>query len=99
MSPTPTPRLSVPAEYLPLYTYLVNRYANAVVLRLGEIEDLLGFPLPDLARDEAGWWSDADASGEASPQSRAWTQADRTAAPRLYARTVRFERRLEARTT
>ena len=37
-------------RYLLLYKYLENRYANMVVLTFAEIEDLLGFALPDQAR-------------------------------------------------
>ena len=38
-----------------LYTYLRDRYANRVVLTFAEIEDLLGFALPDPARLQRGW--------------------------------------------
>jgi hypothetical protein len=45
----------VPAPYLALHKYLDERYANTVVLTFGEIEDLLGFTLPDLARLQQDW--------------------------------------------
>ena len=83
---------AVPAEYRPLHKYLVDRFADVVVLRFDEIEALLGFVLPPSARVEKGWWSASDAVGTASAQSHAWTRADRTATPNLLARTVAFER-------
>src|SRR5687767_5653765 len=87
----PRPRRpSVPAEYLPLHKYLAGRFADTVVLRLTEIEDLLGSPLPAVARREQGWWTEAD-DAPAAP-SRAWTQASRTAKPNLLASIVVFER-------
>ena len=36
-----------------LYKYLSERYANRVVLTFSQIEDLLGFSLPDQARRQA----------------------------------------------
>jgi hypothetical protein len=37
-------------KYVSLYKYLDGRFADRVVLKFTEIEDLLGFALPDLAR-------------------------------------------------
>ena len=84
--------LAVPVEYLPLHKYLDNRYADTVVLTFGEIEDLLGSALPDVARLEKEWWANEGLDGPPSAQSLSWTQASRTAQPNLLARTVRFER-------
>lgn len=86
--------LPVPAEYRSLHRYLVERYADIVVLTFAEIEDLLGFVLPELARVQPAWWATAGAGGTSSDQSRAWTEANRTATPNLPARTVAFERAL-----
>lgn len=78
----------VPAEYLPLYTYLERRYASSVVLTFEQVEALLGFALPTPAYTEPDWWT-----GSAAPaHSEAWTGAARTATPNLVARIVRFER-------
>jgi hypothetical protein len=82
----------VPSEYLPLHKYLAGRYADTVVLTFADIEALLGFALPDLARLQAAWWSNEGADGSPSPQSGAWIHARRTARPRLGAATVTFER-------
>jgi hypothetical protein len=87
---TQQPAPAVPAEWLSLYTYLEHRYASTVVLTFAQVESLLGRALPDAARTERGWWTDA-----ASPLERcsdAWTQARRTATPNLLARTIVFER-------
>ena len=80
------------AHYAPLRKYLGTRFADTVVLKFGEIEDLLGIPLPEMARVQAGWWAPAVA-GDPSVQSRAWTESNRTAEPNLLARTVAFPRK------
>jgi hypothetical protein len=79
-------------EYELLYRYLRDRYANRVVLTFAEIEDLLGFSLPDLARIEFAWWDGGDFAGAPSTQSFAWTLAERTATVNLQAQSVVFER-------
>ena len=83
--------LSVAAPYAALHAYLKGRYADMVVLTFTEIEDLMGFALPDRARTNPDWWSN-DGDADPSAQSRTWTQASRTATPNLFARTVAFER-------
>jgi hypothetical protein len=80
------------SEYRSLHKYLHDRYADSVVLTFAEIEDLLGFPLPEVARVEQAWWANADPNSTPSPQSLSWTQAKRTARPKLLARVVVFER-------
>ena len=79
-------------KYRWLYEYLEKRYANTVVLTFGQVEDLLGFSLPDLARTDHEWWTIADISTAEARCSDAWTLASRTARPNLAARTVAFER-------
>ena len=78
--------------YQPLYVYLENRYATLVVLRLSEIEDILGFELPARARTDRAWWMVADTNTAAGAYADAWKAASRTAVPNLLARTVAFER-------
>ena len=82
------PTRAMAGPYVHLYEYLHRRFANTVVLTFGEIEDLLGFPLPDLARRRREWWTDADASSH----SDAWVLASRSALPNLPAQTVVFDR-------
>ena len=82
----------VPTEYRPLHKYLDARYADAVLLTFGQIEDLLGHPLPGQAYSEQAWWDNEDQSGTPSPQATAWVRAHRVATANLVARTVRFER-------
>jgi hypothetical protein len=79
-------------QYLLLYQYLENRYANTVVLTFAEIEDLLGFALPDQARLRQEWWTDAAITVTGRDHSDSWTLASRTAVPNLLAKTVAFER-------
>ena len=89
----PAPRLAaVSRPYLSLYRYLENRYADVTVLTFSQIEDLLGFALPQLARTHVGWWSTGAADADVPPQAAAWSVAGRTATPNLVAETVVFER-------
>jgi len=83
--------------YSSLHKYLVNRYADVIVLTFGQIEVLLGFTLPQLARTYQAWWTLGETNGEASRHSDAWTLAGRTATPNLQAKTVTFERTPTAR--
>ncbi len=76
-------------QYQRLREYLQERYANRVVLTFREIEDLLGFPLPEHARVDQAWWGGA---ARQSTQSESWTVAGRTATVNLLAQRVVFER-------
>ena len=91
----------MPTGYGSLEKYLKDRYADTIVLTFAQIEDLLGFALPDDARRQIAWWTGTDETGAPSDQSSSWAQANRTATPNLAARIVRFERaplkRAEAR--
>ena len=83
----------MPGKYKALYEYLENRYANTVVLTFAQIEDLLGFTLPDSARVHHEWWANNDPNDATPhPHARSWTLAHRTATPNLQAQTVVFER-------
>jgi hypothetical protein len=84
----PNPR--VPAEYLPLYTYLEHRHASITVLTFDQLEALLGRALPTSARTDLEWWTAAVVP--ADRHSHAWTAALRKATPNLLARNVTFER-------
>jgi hypothetical protein len=78
-------------EYRLLYKYLRDRFANRVVLTFGEIEDLLGFALPESARREERWWG-PDPITPRSTHADSWTRAHRTATVNLVAQSVLFER-------
>nr|AHZ45549.1 hypothetical protein [uncultured bacterium] len=79
-------------KYRFLYKYLEERYADTVVLTLGQIEDLLGFSLPAPACVDPAWWTNEPADTAAPRCSDAWTLAHRTAKPHLAARHVVFQR-------
>ena len=79
-------------RYVPLYTYLENRHADSVVLTFAQIEDLVGFPLPDQARSQREWWTGVDGAQAGSSYADAWRLASRTASPNLMARIVQFDR-------
>ena len=71
----------MPGKYQSLYQYLENRYANTVVLTFAQIEDLLGFTLPDSARVDQEWWANNDPNDTPQPHSRSWTLASRRPFP------------------
>jgi len=75
-----------------LHKYLDDRFAVVVVLTFGEIEDLVGCPLPALAHQHAEWWTTRDPDGTGSHFADSWRLANRTARPNLQARTVTFDR-------
>ena len=72
-------------KYQLLYQYLEKRFANTVVLTFTQIEDLLGFALPESAQVDQQWWANDDHDGQRDAQSRSWTLASRTATPNLQA--------------
>ena len=78
--------------YMLLYKYLENRYADTVVLTFGQIESLLGFALPDQARLNRQWWTNAKAAAAETDYSDCWILARRVATPNLLAQTVAFDR-------
>jgi hypothetical protein len=90
--PAKPPGRAMSGQYRLLYKYLENRYATTVVLTFGEIEDLLGFTLPEEARLSRKWWTDAETNGAGSSYADSWVLASRTAMPNMLAQTVVFER-------
>jgi hypothetical protein len=81
----------VDGKYMLLNEYLENRFANTVVLTFGQIEDLVGSVLPEVARTDKTWWT-ADPAAGGPRHGQAWTLAGMTAKPNLLARNVIFER-------
>lgn len=89
-APAPSHR-RMSGEYLALHKYLDDRYASTVVLTFQQIEALLGFTLPPIAKSDPAWWTAATAATDVRYQD-AWKLADRTAAPNLPARIIVFQR-------
>jgi hypothetical protein len=85
-------RCAPPSQYVSLFNYLDGRYADRVVLTFGQIEDLLGSSLPDLARLSADWWTNPDPNTTRPRLADTWLLANRTAQPNLVALTVVFDR-------
>ncbi len=79
-------------EYRLIYKYLRDRFADRIVLTFSEMEDLLGFSLPESARLDKEWWGVAAAAADRTAQSDSWTLAGRTATVNLSAQNVLFER-------
>jgi len=86
------PARAMSGKYRLLYKYLEERYANTVVLTFAEVEDLLGFTLPDQARLNNEWWTNQEITAAGANYSDSWKLASRTATPNLLAQTVAFER-------
>jgi hypothetical protein len=61
-------------------------------LTFAQIEDVVGFPLPDQARLQREWWTDSRAPDAGSSDADAWRLASRTAVPNLLAPIVTFDR-------
>jgi len=85
-------RQNLTGEYLSLHKYLANRYADTVVLRFLEIEDLMGALLPTAARLRQDWWIDGEPDLPPQGHADAWRLAHRKATVNLSAETVTFER-------
>jgi hypothetical protein len=83
---------AVTGEYQALHKYLQDRFADRLVLTFGEIEDLLGFALPEAARLQPAWWDDRDPLTRGTAHADSWTLASRTATVNMSAQTVVFER-------
>ena len=90
VTPPDESKPSVPAAYMPLFTYLDRRYASTVFLTFEQIEALLGFVPPAPAFADADWWTGS--GGANDRHTTAWTAARRRATPQLLARVVAFER-------
>ena|SRR5688500_15988960 len=87
----PRPRADT-GEYRLVYKYLRDRFADRIVLTFAEMEDLLGFSLPESARRDKEWWCVAAAAADRTAQSDSWTLAGRTATVNMSAQSVLFER-------
>jgi hypothetical protein len=59
-------------KYDGLRTALAGTFGDEAVMRFGEIEALLGFPLPRSARTYREWWAN---TGGTHVQATAWLQA------------------------
>lgn len=78
------------SKYEPLPQFLLKHDKASLRLKFREIEDILGFKLPDSAYAHEAWWSN-NASGHS--HARTWINAGwRTSAVDLKARKVTFER-------
>ena len=79
-------------EYRLVFKYLRDRFADRIVLTFAEMEDLLGFSLPESARRDKEWWGVAATAADRTAQSDSWTLAGRTATVNMSAQSVLFER-------
>lgn len=80
-------------KYAPLHRRLAGLTGDVWRASFREIEDVLGFALPDSARLYPAWWSNGDRHSHAL----AWVAAGFVVRPRLDDQTVLFERRQPSR--
>lgn len=79
------------SRYEPLSKYLSNRPDVEWQADFRDIEQILGFPLPNSARRYTAWWANQQGAGHS--QVRGWRDVGwRTAAVDLNRECVRFER-------
>ena len=71
-----------------------NAFQELFEAHQAEIEDLLGFTLPEEARVHHEWWTNPAANVAGPNYSDSWILASRTARPNLSALTVVFQRAL-----
>jgi hypothetical protein len=83
----------VMSKYDPLYTHLTNLTADSVGMTFAEIDAVLGFDLPQSARQHRAWWANEAPETTRHRHSRAWTLAGRTATPNMKTETVLFKKR------
>lgn len=60
------------SKYYPLYMHLYHHDGDKLSMTFGEIETLIGRPLPSSARARRAWWSNR---GSGAVQAVAWTGA------------------------
>jgi len=60
-------------KYKPLEEYLYTQNCPQVTLAFEQIEEILGFPLPFVAKTERHWWSNT--ISDSNSQAIAWLKA------------------------
>jgi hypothetical protein len=88
LTPKHHPPTGGSGKYAPLERYLAASGKNTVELTFQEIEDILGFKLPDSAYKHSPWWSNGGHS-----QANAWLGAGYAVARHKLGVRVVFERR------
>lgn len=79
------------SRYEPLGKYLSSRPDSEWQAGFSDVEQILGFPLPNSARRYTAWWANQQGAGHS--QVRGWRDVGwRTAAVDLGGESVRFER-------
>ena len=79
---------NINSKYDPLYQYLKSTKQLNVTLTYKEVEEILGFNLPNSAYQHQAWWDGASQH----TQSKAWSTAFYTAKPNLKEKKVEFTR-------
>ncbi|MFC4452331.1 DUF7662 domain-containing protein [Deinococcus sonorensis] len=93
-SPLPVSVAPIKGKYGPLADHLNAQDRPSLHLTFTQIEQLLGFPLPDSAQEHRAWW----ANDVTHSQARAWTAVGwQSSDVDLAARTVNFIRTPQTR--
>ena len=76
--------------YTALTAFLDGQAGDRVALSFEQLEDIIGFPLPESARKHGVWWTNSPSSGR---HNEAWLTAGwKTSNRNLKAQTIQFER-------
>jgi hypothetical protein len=86
----------IPGRCVGLHSYLSIGTQTWSFFTFSQLEDLLGFALPDSAHTRHEWWTSTDRDADQSSCADARILAGKTAKPNLQARTVTFERPIES---
>jgi hypothetical protein len=62
------------SKYDPLYKWLNGQRAQRISMTFSQIERVLGFALPNSAREYRAWWAN-DRSGKSHPYCKSWLDA------------------------
>ncbi|MER1999519.1 MAG: hypothetical protein ABS882_07070, partial [Lysinibacillus sp.] len=74
------------SKYEPLYKFLESKESNRLIMTFKEVEEVLGFTLPESASKYMAWW---DGSSQHT-QAYSWTRAGFKANPSLKEKKVEF---------
>jgi hypothetical protein len=77
-------------QYDPLYKWLSRCKQTSARMSFSELEQILGFPLPDTATLRPQWWANEQSSKTRHVQCKAWLDAGFNAHPNLSDEIVVF---------
>lgn len=80
------------SKYDPLYKWLLEAKGRSVTATFKELEQLLGFTLPETARERPQWWGNELSQDTRHTHCKAWIDAGFHAHPDLAKHAVVFKK-------